>query len=265
MTDLSNLMRKPPEKPRDVVGRVHSVSALGTGAGPGVRFVIFLDGCPLRCAQCAERDDDGCHAGGHDDLDDAEPIAEPSSHGAMDSLIGRIARHADYMRVSGGGVTVAGAEPLAQAPFVRELFRRCHAMGVRTALDTSGGGNVFAAKGLLHLTDLVVLDLTPFEPGPLAIRSRFADMLRASGKPIWIRLAVIPGVNDQPRHVRALAEFAASLPEVERVEVLPFSQLATIKLRDRCPVAALRTLAPPTVPQVRAVRNMFRGHGLRTC
>ncbi|UEM19411.1 radical SAM protein [Skermanella mucosa] len=271
MTDLSNQTVPPensrPENSRNVAGRIHSVSALGTGAGgPGVRFVIFLDGCPLRCAQCTE--------GPSPDSADAEP-GDRAGTGEIDALMHRIARYADYMQVSGGGVTVAGAEPLEQAAFIRELFRRCRDMGIATALDTCGGGNLFAAKGLLHLTDLVVLDLTPVEPGALVRRPsgsgstpgalRFAGMLRAARKPVWVRFAVVPGVNDDPRHVETLAEFAASLPDVERVEVLPFHRLATIHLRDRCPSPAIRALGPPSARQVRTVRNIFRSRGLRAC
>ncbi|UEM02082.1 radical SAM protein [Skermanella rosea] len=262
MTDLSNQM-EPPESSRNVSGRIHSVSALGTGpGGPGVRFVIFLDGCPLRCTQCAEP--------GSTLVSEAEPRGREGA-GEIDSLMQQIARYADYMRVSGGGVTVAGAEPLDQAAFIRELFRRCRDMGIATALDTCGGGNLFAAKGLLYLTDLVVLDLTPVEPGALDGRPspssagtlRFAGMLRAARKPVWVRFAVVPGVNDDPRHVETLAEFAASLPDVERIEVLPFHRLATAHLRDRCPSPALRTLGPPSARQVRTVRNIFRSRGLR--
>ncbi|WP_158046501.1 4Fe-4S cluster-binding domain-containing protein [Skermanella pratensis] len=262
MTDLSNQM-VPPESSRNFVGRIHSVSALGTGAGgPGVRFVIQLDGCPLRCARCTEERSADCA--------DAEPGSRAGA-GGIDGLMHQIARYADYMQVSGGGVTVAGAEPLEQAGFIRELLRRCRDMGIATALDTCGSGNLFAAKGLLHLTDLVVLDLTPVEPGafdrrpsaPVPGAQRFAGILRAARKPVWVRFAVVPGVNDDPRHVETLAEFAASLPDVERVEVLPFHRLSTIHLRDRCPFPALRALGPPSARQVRTVRNIFRSRGLR--
>jgi pyruvate formate lyase activating enzyme len=121
MTDLSN-QTEPPESSRNVSGRIHSVSALGTGpGGPGVRFVIFLDGCPLRCTQCAEP--------GSTLVSESEPRGRGGA-GGIDSLMQQIARYADYMRVSGGGVTVAGAEPLDQAAFIRELFRRCRDMGI---------------------------------------------------------------------------------------------------------------------------------------
>ena len=170
----------------------------------------------------------------------------------------------DYMRVSGGGVTVAGAEPLEQAEFVRELFRRCHDMGIPTALDTTGSGNLFAARGLLHLTDLVVLDLTAFDvaalintpaspprSAPLSAspRMRFATMLRQMDKPVWMRFAVIPGVNDDPAHVQALAEFAASFPYLERVDVIPFQRMAANEWRKRCPLPGIRFWSPPPLPR----------------
>jgi pyruvate formate lyase activating enzyme len=188
MTIPSDVMRLPSSgEPRNLSGRVHSISARGTGAGPGVRFVIFLHGCPFRCTSCT---DDECKGSNGGRLDTVE------------KLIDRIAQYADYMRVSGGGVTVAGAEPLEQAQFVRELFRRCHDMGIRTALDTTGIGNLFAARGLLHLTDLVVLDMTTFDATGFdsaaldrqaaSPRVRFANLLRQMDKPVWMRFAVIP-------------------------------------------------------------------------
>ena len=254
MTNPSDVMRLPPPgEPYNLSGRVHSISARGTGAGPGVRFVIFLHGCPLRCAHCPGA---GCEGddGGHLDT--------------VGKLIARIAQYADYMRVSGGGVTVAGAEPLEQAEFVRELFRRCHDMGIPTALDTTGSGNSFAARGLLHLTDLVVLDLTAFDVAELnnasaSSRMRFANMLRQMHKPAWMRFAVIPGVNDDPAHVQALAEFAASFPDLERVDVIPFQRMAADEWRKRCLLPGIRDLEPAAGPQVRLIRNIFRSCGLR--
>ena len=269
MTIPSDVMRLPSSgEPRNLFGRVHSISARGTGAGPGVRFVIFLHGCPLRCASCT---DDECKGSNGGRLDTVE------------KLIDRIAQYADYMWVSGGGVTVAGAEPLEQAQFVRELFRRCHDMGIRTALDTTGIGNLFAARGLLHLTDLVVLDMTTFDANrfgatrfdatgfdaaapnrhPAGPAVRFARLLRQMDKPVWMRFAVIPGVNDDPAHVEALAEFAASFPDVERVDVIPFQRMAAVEWRERCPLPQMRTLEPADASRVRLIRNVFRSRGLR--
>jgi pyruvate formate lyase activating enzyme len=259
MTIPSDVMRLPSSgEPRNLSGRVHSISARGTGAGPGVRFVIFLHGCPLRCTSCT---DDECKGSNGGRLDTVE------------KLIDRIAQYADYMRVSGGGVTVAGAEPLEQAQFVRELFRRCHDMGIRTALDTTGIGNLFAARGLLHLTDLVVLDMTTFDATGFdsaaldrqaaSPRVRFANLLRQMDKPVWMRFAVIPGINDDPAHVEALAEFAASFPDVERVDVIPFQRMAAVEWRERCPLPEMRTLEPADASQVRLIRNVFRSRGLR--
>jgi pyruvate formate lyase activating enzyme len=254
MTNPSDVMRLPPPgEPYNLSGRVHSISARGTGAGPGVRFVIFLHGCPLRCAHCPDAGSGGGD-GGHLDT--------------VGKLIARISQYADYMRVSGGGVTVAGAEPLEQVEFVRELFRRCHDMGLPTALDTTGSGNLFAARGLLYLTDLVVLDLTAFDVAeldttPASPRMRFATMLRHMDKPVWMRFAVIPGINDDPAHVQALAKFAASFPVLERVDVIPFQRMAADEWRKHCPLPRIQDLEPASAPQVRLIRNIFRSCGLR--
>src|SRR3954468_10886853 len=248
MTNPSDVMRLPPlGESFNLSGRVHSISARGTGAGPGVRFVIFLHGCPLRCAHCP---DEGCKGGDGGHLD------------TVGKLIDRITQYADYMKVSGGGVTVAGAEPLEQAEFVRELFRRCRLMGIPTALDTTGNGNLFAARGLLHLTDLVVFDMTTFDAteingNPARPRMRFPPMLRQMNKPVWMRFALVPGVNNDPAHIEALAEFAASFPDLERVDVNPFQRLAVNEWRERCPLPGMRTLEPAGSAQVRLIRNIF--------
>jgi pyruvate formate lyase activating enzyme len=94
-------------------------------------------------------------------------------------------------------------------------------------------------------------------------RNRFANMLRQMDKPVWMRFAVVPGINDDPAHVEALAEFAASFPDVERVDVIPFQRMAANEWRDRCPLPDIRALEPAGAPQVRLIRNIFRSRGLR--
>jgi pyruvate formate lyase activating enzyme len=255
VTDATGLLHTPPPGgPETVIGRVHSIATLGTGVGPGVRFIIYLQGCPLRCPHCVDPECQGV-AGG-----------ELCS---VDALIDRIDKFASYMQISGGGITVAGAEPLAQADFVRALFRRCRERGIATALDTGGTGNPFVVRSILHLTDLVVFDVTNFArfrltgEGTVPDR-RFVRLLRESGLPVWLRLALVPGWNDDPDHIEGLADFAANLPQVERIEVVPFHRLNAIELRGRCPTAAVRDATPPGPPQIRALRNIFRSRGLRT-
>lgn len=236
-----------------ILARIHSVETLGIGDGPGVRFIIHFQGCPLRCPDCPDPDCRGLTGG---------------RHVGTGALVAEVRKFAAYMDISGGGVTVAGGEPLNQMPAVADLFRRCRAGGIRTALDTSGAGNLFAARGLLHLTDLLILDITTFDTDGLTAQPpppgiRFARHAGSVGTPMWLRLTLVPGVTDDPERLAALAGFAATLPMVEKVEVVPCDRRGGRALSGRCPFPARHTAPQPTPDQLRAARTVFRRHGLR--
>lgn len=205
-----------------IAGKIHSVETCGTVDGPGIRFVIFTQGCPLRCLYCHNPD---CR-----NFEEGKEIT-------VDELIVEIHKYRSYMRFSSGGVTVSGGEPLMQPEFVREIFRRCKALGIHTALDTSGYVNLSAAKPVLDYTDLVLLDIKSFEPKiylkvvgvALAPTLQLAEYLREIKKPTWIRFVLVPGLTDALENVEGLAKFITKLDNVERVEILPFHKMGEYK------------------------------------
>lgn len=202
-------------------GRIHSLESFGTVDGPGTRFVVFVQGCPMRCAYC-HNPDTWDFSGG--------TLQTPQE------LVTRILRFKPFIAKS-GGVTVTGGEPLMQPEFVAELFYLLQQEGLHTALDTSCIGDLQKAKQVLQYTNLVLADLkfcTPQEyktycGGDMAQVQRFLQLVREENIPLWIRHVVVPGLTDTPEHIRQLARMAGEYPNLEKVELLPFRKLCLEK------------------------------------
>lgn len=202
-------------------GRVHSLQSLGTVDGPGLRYVVFLQGCPLRCVYCHNPD-----------------TWDPAGGAVMDTeeLVEKILRCRPYFGAE-GGVTVSGGEPLLQAGFVTQLFARLKQEGVHTALDTSGAGDLGKAPALLEVTDLVLLDLKfPTEEGyrqhcrgSLGQTEAFAALVAEKQVPLWVRHVVAPGLNDTLEDMAAVKAWAQWQPTLEKIEWLPFHNLCLEK------------------------------------
>ena len=202
-------------------GRVSSLQSLGTVDGPGLRYVIFLQGCPLRCVYC-HNPETWDPAGG--------------TEYAPEELVEKVLRCRSYFGEQ-GGVTVSGGEPLLQAPFVAELFRQLKEAGIHTALDTSGAGDLKQAAQVLDWTDLVLLDLKfPDEAGyrrycrgSWAQTQAFAALAGEKHVPLWVRHVVVPGLNDSLEDLRAIQAQAESLPGFQKLEWLPFHNMCLEK------------------------------------
>ena len=202
-------------------GRVSSLQSLGTVDGPGLRYVIFLQGCPLRCVYC-HNPETWDPAGGREY--------------APEALVEKVLRCRAYFGEQ-GGVTVSGGEPLLQAPFVAELFRQLKEAGIHTALDTSGAGDLQQAAQVLDWTDLVLLDLKfPDEAGyrrycrgSWAQTQAFAALAGEKHVPLWVRHVVVPGLNDSLEDLRAIKAQAESLPGFQKLEWLPFHNMCLEK------------------------------------
>jgi pyruvate formate lyase activating enzyme len=242
--------------PGTLTGSVHSFDISIGVDGPGTRFVAFLAGCPLRCLYCHSPDTWYRRNG------------QPTT---VDSLIHEVRRYERFLKVAGGGVTVSGGEPLQQLAFTREVLRRCHEMGLHTALDTSGFLGDRADDAVLDATDLVLLDIKSGDPvtyrkvtrtGRLAPTARFAHRLADRGIPIWVRFVLVPGLTDDPANVDAVASLVAAVPTVERVEVLPFHRLGVPKYEALGLPFPLAGTAPPSPELIDRVRDQFRAHGL---
>jgi pyruvate formate lyase activating enzyme len=242
--------------PAGRVGSVHSFDVSTGVDGPRTRFVAFLAGCPLRCRYCHSPDTWYGRNG------------RPTT---VDELVTEIRRYERFIKVAGGGVTLSGGEPLQQARFAEAVLRGCKDLGLHTALDTSGYLGDRAGPGLLDATDLVLLDIKSWDPatyrritgtGEVGPTLRFARRLAERGTPIWLRFVLVPGLTDDPANIAGIARFAASLPTVERVEVLPFHRLGAQKYeRLGLPYPCAGT-SPPTSAALRAAREEFRAHGV---
>jgi pyruvate formate lyase activating enzyme len=237
------------------LGRVHSWDVSTGVDGPGTRLVVFLAGCPLRCLYCHNPDTWRMRDGGLRGVSDLER---------------RMRRYARFVRTAGGGFTVSGGEPLLQPDFTRDLLEAARRVGMHTALDTSGFLGARADYRLLAATDLVLLDIKAgsedvyrrLTGGALAPTLAFADRLADLGKPVWVRYVLVPGWTDAPQEVEAVADRCAALPNVARVDVLPFHTLGRSKY-DRLGIPfPLDGTPPPTADEVRSARAVFAAHGL---
>ena len=206
-----------------MTGRIHSFQSLGTVDGPGVRCVVFMQGCPLRCV-CCHNPDTWDFSGG-------EEVE-------ADTLVEKIMRFKSYIRK--GGVTVSGGEPLMQARFVTELFRKLKILGIHTALDTSGCVFNEDVAELLRYTDLVLLDYKYANPDDYLKYTKcgqgrvdeFLNELQKRNIPTWIRRVIIPELNDDEQSAVQLREFVERYTCVEKTELLPFRKLCIEKYKD---------------------------------
>ncbi len=238
-----------------VTGSVHSWD-LSTGVdGPGTRFVVFTAGGPLRCVYCHNPDTWSGRNGQR--MSAAEVLA----------LAGRYRR---FIGAAGGGLTVSGGEPLLQPAFTRAILSGAQDLGLHTALDTSGYLGARADDALLDATDLVLLDIKSFDPATaqrvtgrgIAPTLAFARRLAARGQPVWVRFVLVPGWTDDRGNVAGLARFAASLGNVERVDVLPFHTLGAAKYAALGLDYPCAGVPPPTAGQIERTRALFAAAGL---
>ena len=206
-----------------MTGRIHSVQSLGTVDGPGVRFVIFFQGCPLRCGYCHNPDTWDAQGG---------MPAEP------EELLRQIRRCRPYFGAK-GGVTLSGGEVLMQPEFAAELLRLCKEEKLHTVLDTSGYRLDAAVERVLDQTDLVLLDLKMTTAGeylrytgcPIENPLAFLNRLEERGIPVWIRQVIVPGINDTPENIERLNGLLVGKHCVEKVELLPFHKICAVKYR----------------------------------
>jgi len=235
-------------------GLVHSVETCGTVDGPGVRYVVFLSGCSLRCKYCHNPDTSFVRRGN-------EKSAE--------EVVADIARYANFLRGSDGGVTLSGGDPLFQIEFSRAIFSGCKKLGLHTALDTSGALGANADDAYLSLVDLVLLDIKSGVPatyrqttgGDLAPTLAFARRLAALGKKAWLRYVLVPALTDADENVRSVANFSAALGIFERVDVLPFHKLGAYKWKNLGLSDPLAETPEPTPEQVARAKKIFLDAG----
>lgn len=226
-------------------GRVHSIQSLGAVDGPGVRYVVFLQGCPLRCAYCHNPDTWDFSGGQEKEAAD---------------LAREICRYKMYFGDK-GGVTVSGGEPLMQPAFVEELFSLLHKEGIHTALDTSGVGNLEAARRVLEHTDLILGDLKfatreEYKTHCKVDMEKILAFYRLAAElnvPLWVRHVVVPGLNDNLEDLRAIKALAESFSNLEKIEWLPFHNLCLEKYQSMgipFPLAGTDNMSEETLQQL---------------
>ena len=209
----------PGGKENSLIGHIHSVESMGLVDGPGVRAVVFLQGCPLRCRYCHN------------------PDTQEGSGTVVtaEELTARLLRFRPYFK-RGGGVTFSGGEPLMQPEFLSEMLRRLHQAGIHTCLDTAGAGKG-EYEAILTNTDLVLFDVKHEDPddyhaltgGDIRRPQAFVEAVRKAGVPMWVRHVVVPGLTDGEAHLAALRAYVETLPRVERVELRPYHTLGVGK------------------------------------
>ena len=239
------------------VALVHSWEMVTAVDGPGTRMTLFLSGCPLRCQFCHNPDTMEMRTGTLEKVED---------------VVTRIRRYKRVFGASGGGLTISGGEPLFQIAFTRRVLQEVHDAGIHTAIDTSGFlGSRLSDEDLANI-DLVLLDIksgdeatyTEVTTRELQPTIDFGDRLAAAGKPVWVRFVLVPGLTDAPENVESVADIVARWPNVERVEVLPFHNMAADKWRELGMNYRLADTKPPTAESLAATREIFRSRGITT-
>ncbi len=233
-----------------VLGRVHSVQSMGTLDGPGVRYVVFLQGCNLRC-KCCHNPDTWDMTGG----------AEFSA----DEIVEKAVRFREYFGEK-GGITLSGGEPLLQAEFCAEVFKKCHEKGINTCLDTSGSVMNDKVKALIDVTDRVLLDIKYTDGDSYGENVgcgiekplEFLDYLNRKGVPTTIRQVIIPTKNDDAENIARLKKIVENCAVVDKVELLPFKKICQVKYDNLGILFPFGDIPEPTPDQMAQLNNMIK-------
>jgi pyruvate formate lyase activating enzyme len=226
-------------------GNIHSIESCGTVDGPGLRYVIFTQGCLLRCQFCHNPDTWGIGKG---------------KIMTVEEIIKDLKSYLPFIKASKGGITVSGGEPLLQLDFLHELFKECKKLGIHTTIDTSGGcysnDQEFQRKlaDVLEYTDLLLLDLKQIDSKkhlkltgkPNEHILEFANYLSTRRIPVWIRHVLIPGITDSKEDLQNLRAFINTLENVDKVEILPYHKLGVYKWETLGLKYPLEHVEPPT-------------------
>ncbi|WP_313799311.1 pyruvate formate-lyase-activating protein [Cytobacillus sp.] len=228
-----------------MIGNIHSIETFGTVDGPGIRFVVFTQGCLLRCQFCHNADTWEIGTG---------------KQMAVSEIMSELKSYLPFIEASGGGITVSGGEPLLQIPFLIKLFKECKKAGIHTTIDSSGAcyssSPLFQEqlKELLQYTDLVLLDLKQIDKEKHKRLTgltnehilTFARYLSDHEIPVWIRHVLVPTISDEEQDLIKLGKFIRSLNNVQKVEVLPYHKLGVYKWEALGLDYPLKEIDPPS-------------------
>ncbi len=240
----------------ELKGRIHSFDSFGTVDGPGIRFIVFMQGCPLKCKFCHNRDTWDFNKG---------------EEYTVEEIIKRLKRVKPYIEASslGGGITVSGGEPLGQAEFVCELFKECKRQGFHTCLDTAGSYEINGTiKELLEYTDLVLLDIKHIDSRKCkeltgmdnTNNKNFAKYLSQTNKKVWIRQVLTPGITDDIDTLKATQKFVKELGDiVEKIEILPYHDMGKFKwieIEGKYPLEGVRCATQEDVKKAQTILHL---------
>ena len=243
------------EKNEKYYAKVHSVESFGTVDGPGIRFVLFLQGCHLQCKYCHNRDTWNMQGGEYRSLED---------------IFNQIMRYKNYIYPN-GGVTISGGEPLLQSKFIIELFTKLKEEGIHTCIDTSGMVVLTEdIKKVLSLTDLVLLDIKHIDDKSckkLVGRSNkleleFAKYLSNNNIPVWIRQVIIPSITDKKEDLLKLKAFLSTLSNIKKLELLPYHELGKSKWKELGYNYELTNIRPATTTDIEKVKKILKNETL---
>ncbi|NLJ31213.1 MAG: pyruvate formate lyase-activating protein [Clostridiales bacterium] len=237
-----------------VPGRIHSIESFGALDGPGIRYVLFLQGCSLRCLYCHNPDTW--------DPADGKPADS-------DEIMKDILSYRSFIR--SGGVTLSGGEPLLQPEFAREILLRCREAGIHTAIDTAGSVPLSVSAPVIDAADLLLLDIKSFDDAlcrELTGRSnentlRTLEYCEKTRKPVWLRHVLVPGWTLKRELLEPLADYLSRFPCVELVELLPFHKMGEYKWRELKLPYRLTDTPVPAHEELEAAKAIFTGRGLK--
>jgi pyruvate formate lyase activating enzyme len=237
-------------------GYCHSYETSSRYDGPGLRVVLFVSGCLLRCTYC--HNPDTWHL-------------KDGTYVSAQQVIDRLASFASPLLALGGGLTISGGEPMVQLAFTKRIFAGAKEMGLHTAIETSGFLGDRADKSYLSVVDLILLDIKSSNPDTyrkvtgrdLAPTLRFAERLASIGKPAWVRFTLVPGQTDDPSNVEGIAKFVAPMKNVEWVEIQPFHQMGSFKWKAMNLEYKCADTSAPTPDLIKRVSEQFQAAGCR--
>lgn len=243
-----------------MIGHIHSTESFGAADGPGVRFIVFMQGCHMRCRYC--HNPDTWKMDGGDEV-------------TADEILKRALRFKPYWGKD-GGITISGGEPLLQIDFVIELFKKAKELGINTCIDTAG--NPFTKEEpffskfeeLMKYTDLLLLDLKEINPARHKDLTGFdnsniiemAKYLSEINKPVWIRHVLVPEHSDFDEDLDALGDFIDTLSNVDRVEILPYHTLGKFKWENLGIPYSLKSISPPSAERIENAKQRIHA-GIR--
>lgn len=236
-----------------VKGYIHSIESFGALDGPGIRYVLFMQGCPLRCLYCHNPDTWR--------MEDGKAVT-------TDDIMADILRYSNF--ISSGGVTLSGGEPLFQPDFCLDLIKKCKEYGIHTAIDTAGSVDLSISSACIDECDMLLLDIKDLDYiGAIKLTGNensntlaTLDYCEKLGKPVWIRHVLLPGYTLSSKKLKVLAEFLSMYSCIDRVELLPFHKMGEYKWEQAEQEYKLYNTPVPTEDEIRSAKEIFKDYKL---